>query len=143
MNRNTYSGRSILLALGTGEESATLALRQQIYVPPRASDPDAGATMVLVKAAQRGMNQLGCPLSITGKLDGSTSACLTRVSGAGWESQNWMKILKDILVMRDAGLKLPAPTNYEPTAGFTLYSPKGALVLAAAYGAAYWMFFKK
>lgn len=141
MNKNTYSGRSILLALGTGEESATFALRQ-IQIPPRASDPDAGATVILVKAVQRGMNQLGCPLSITGRLDRPTEACLTRVSGANWESQDWMKILKDIVVMRDAGLKLPGPTNYEPMAGFTLYSPMGALALAGAAGAAYWIFKK-
>ncbi len=141
MNRNTYSGRSILLALGTGEESATFALRQ-IYVPPRASDPDAGATVILVTAAQRGMNQLGCPLSITGRLDGPTEACLIRVSGADWESQDWMKILKDILVMRNAGLKISEPTDYESTEGFTLYSPMGVLALVGAAGAAYWIFKK-
>ena len=141
MNNNTYSGRSILLALGTGEESATFALRQ-IQFPPRASDPDAGATVILVKAAQRGMTQLGCPLSITGRLDELTEACLTRVSGANWESQDWMMILKDILVKRNAGLKISEPINYEPTEGFTLYSPMGALVLAAAAGAAY-LIFKK
>ena len=141
MNKNTYSGRSILLALGTGEESATFALRQ-IQIPPRASDPDAGATVILVTAVQRGMNQLGCSLSITGRLDEPTEACLTRVSGANWESQNWMMILKDILVMRNAGLKISEPINYESTEGFTLYSPMGALALAGAVGAAYWIFKK-
>lgn len=107
MNDNrTYSGRSILKALGVGQVQATFALRQVMHLAPRSSDPDAGATVIVVKAVQRGLNALGCTLNVSGLLDTQTMLCLSRISGPNWESRPWMKITKDIVSMRDAGLKI-------------------------------------
>lgn len=129
-NRNTYSGRSILKGLGTKEVQATFAL-QQIQLDPRSSDPDAGATVIIVKAVQRGMNQLGCPLAVTGRIDDATRACLSRVSGKSWESRPWLKITKDILEMRDNGLRLPpsSPNPYQGVGAVSFGSKAGGLLL--------------
>lgn len=107
---STYSGRSILQSLGVNEMQATLAL-QQIQLAPRESDPDAGATVVIVKAVQRGMNKIGCPVVESGRLDASTVACIRRASGPDWESKSWLEITKDIVVLRESGWQLTGPLN--------------------------------
>ena len=128
MDRNTYSGRSVLRTLGAGQEQATFAL-QQIQLAPRVSDPDAGASVIIIKAVQRGLNQLGAHLAITGYLDSETRNCLSHVSGPSWESRSWLKITKDIVVMRDAGLKLPQKTPYQGMGAVSFGSQVGGLLL--------------
>ena len=105
MKNNTYSGRSILESLGTPEVKATFAL-QQIQLSPRDSDPDAGATVILIKAVQRGMNQIGCHVAESGHLDNKTATCIRRASGPGWESKSWLEITKDIVLLRKSGYRL-------------------------------------
>ena len=116
MDNNIYSARSILQALGIGETQATLAIGQMM-MSPRASDPDAGATFVIVKAVQRGMNQLGCPLLITGRIDDRTKQCLARVSGPSWEAKPWLDISRDLIALRDEGLKIPGGETYAEEIG--------------------------
>lgn len=140
MDKNTYNGRSILRALGTGEVQATLAL-QQIQLAPRSSDPDAGATIVIVKAVQRGMNQLGCPMQTTGRVDAKTKLCLAQVAGPEWEGRSWLSITKEIVLMRDAGIKLPGLDNEYQGVGAVSFGQKygtalvvgGLLLLAMKY----------
>lgn len=112
VSKNTYSGRSILRTLGVGETMATLAL-MRMQQTPATSDPDASATIVLIKAVQRAMNQLGCAQAITGRLDSSTKACIARVSGPSWENRPWMKITRDLVTMRDAGLKMQSEPTHD------------------------------
>ena len=115
-DKNTYSARSILLGLGVGETQATLAIGQMM-MSPRASDPDAGATIVIVQAVQRGMNKLGCPLLITGRLDARTRECLAKVSGPAWEARPWLDIAKDLNALRDEGLRIRGGESYAEEIG--------------------------
>lgn len=135
MMNNTYSARSILLSLGVSEIKATFAL-QQIQLAPRESDPDAGATIILVKAVQRGMNQIGCPVEETGRLDNNTADCIRRASGSDWESKAWLEITKDIVLMRHSGYKLTRPIKQQGMGlgaiGFT--SQIGMLAVLAGVG---------
>jgi hypothetical protein len=127
--KNTYSGRSILQSFGTSEVQATLAL-QQVQLAPRESDPDAGATIVIIKAVQRAANQLGCPVVVNGRLDPATMACIRRASGPNWESESWLKITKDLLVLRDSGRNIPAaPRAYQAVDGVSFGSTGMLLVL--------------
>jgi len=130
-DKNTYSARSILQSLGIGETRATLAIGQMM-MSPRSSDPDAGATMVIVRAVQRGLNQLGCPLLITGRLDKRTEECLARVSGPRWEARPWLNITKDLIYLRDAGLEIPGGETYAEEIGLGAvdFGTKAGMLLA-------------
>lgn len=133
MKNDIYSARSILLSLGTSEIKATFAL-QQIQLSPRESDPDAGATVILVKAVQRGMNQIGCPVEETGRLDNNTAACIRRASGPDWESKSWLEITKDIVLMRQSGYKLPAASSQLGLGAVGFTSQIGMLAVLAGVG---------
>jgi hypothetical protein len=126
--KNTYSSRSILLALGVGEVNATLAI-QQIQLAPRDSDPDAAATIVIVSAVQRGLNQTGCLLQETGRLDNATMACIARMSGPKWESKSWLLITKDILNLKRAGLDVPSLSHQEVGLGTTSFGKSAGMLL--------------
>jgi hypothetical protein len=133
MKNNTYSARSTLLSLGVSEIKATFAL-QQIQLSPVDSDPDAGATVILIKAVQRGMNQIGCPVRETGRLDASTAACIRRASGPDWEHKSWLEITKDIVLLRHSGYQLtgPMPTGLGAVSGFSQMTGL-ALIAGIAY----------
>lgn len=126
---NSYSGRSILRALGVGQTEATFAL-QQIQIPPRSSDPDAGATVILVKAVQRGLNKLGADVPVTGSLDPMTRLCLAEVSGPLWEEVDWLETAKTIVNRIDAGWKLDSSDHEAVGATSLLASSYGMLAVA-------------
>jgi hypothetical protein len=144
MSNNTYSGRSILKALGVGEMQATLALGQ-MQIAPRSSDPDAAATVAIVKAVQRCMAQMGCPTPITGRLDAKTRACLSQVSGPNWEGIPWVQLTRDLVSKRDAGIRLLGADSrggdYASVDGIPLFTQAGALLLLG--GIAYLYFQSK
>jgi len=109
MKNNVYSARSTLLSLGVSEVKATFAIRQQIQLAPMYSDPDAGGTVIIVKAVQRGLNQIGFPVVETGKLDPETAKGIERASGPNWYRKTWLDIAKDIVVLRQTGYQLTGP----------------------------------
>jgi hypothetical protein len=111
LNAN-YSARSILKSLGTGEVQATAAIFA-MQLPPMASDPDAASTIVIVKAMQRGMRQLGCPLKVSGVIDRATENCLRQVGGPQWESKTWLTIGKGIITTQASGSRLVSPPQLE------------------------------
>ena len=110
MLQANYSARSILQSLGTGEVLATAAIFA-MQLPPMASDPDASSTIVIVKAMQRGMRKLGCPLKVNGYIDKATENCLRQVGGPQWEAKTWLTLGKDITTARAAGSRLTPPSG--------------------------------
>jgi hypothetical protein len=111
MKSNTYSARSTLLSLGVSEVKATFAIRQQIQLAPIYSDPDAGGTIIIVKAVQRGLNQIGFPVEETGKLDPRTAKGIELASGPNWHRKTWLDITKDIVLLRHSGYQLTGPIS--------------------------------
>jgi hypothetical protein len=110
---NTYSARSVLRSLGVSEIKATFALRQQIQLAPMYSDPDAGGTVIIIKAVQRGMNQIGCHVAETGRLDAETARCIRRASGPNWEAKTWLDIAKDVVLLKHSGYDLTGPIGQQ------------------------------
>lgn len=139
---STYSGRSILQSLGVNEMQATLAL-QQIQLQPRTSDPDAAATIVIIKAVQRGMNQIGCPVVENGRLDNGTAACIRNTSGPDWESKTWLEITQDILLLRSSGVRLSAPITQQSMEGLGAIPFTSTVGMLAILGGIAYFAFKK
>ena len=126
---NTYSARSIALALGIGEAQTTLAI-QQMWLRPRVSDPNSTPTTIIVKGIQRGLNKGGCNLQVSGYLDNPTIACLSRVSGPDWWDKTWLKIGQDIIKAPPREL-LATQSNNSDLSGISMGGQVGGLVIIA------------
>jgi hypothetical protein len=138
MKTTTYSARSILQSLGTGEVQATAAIfAMQLF--PASSDPDAASTIVIVNAMQRGMVKLGCPLQINGRIDKATANCLHELGGPHWENKTWLTLGEQLLLRQAAGDRFAPKQNYHQSVGaIGMGSQLGGLLLIG--GVAYLAF---
>ena len=136
MASNTYSARSIALALGLGETQATLSIGQMNRAP-RSSDPDSASTVTIIKGMQRGLNSLGCGLPVTGHIDPKTAACMTHLSGPLWRTKSWLDLGKDLVNAKDNGRKMSprkAVGSYDGLGGADVVSSLGLLFSVVAIG---------
>lgn len=87
-----HTVRQVLKKYGVISDLATT----QMFLAPNTTDPDAQATIAIVRGLQRALNRLGAGLLENGVLNVKTAAVLDRVSGEGWRFKTWLQIYNDV-----------------------------------------------
>lgn len=131
---NSPSIRQMLVSLGLNRVEATLAVPMMFTAPP-ASDPDMAGTRAVVKAIQRGLNNLGAHLEEDGYFGAATAAALDKVvlPPQSYCKRPWLDIVKTVKAAEGRialGDDLPIDrlaTDLKPTPDFTPYVVGGAV----------------
>ena len=88
--------RSMLEQLGIATPLIEMAIEHAFQLP-RTTDPYSAGMIILVRAIQGGLNQLGYDLEVDGGLGKQTVAALQRVSGPRWYDKSWVQLMGDVL----------------------------------------------
>jgi hypothetical protein len=124
--------RAILKKLGVSELHATLAM-QQVFFLPRSSRADANATIIIVKAMQRGLRRAGCPATVDGWLGPKTAKCLEKVSGPKWRNKTWIKLAEEVIAAEKYGIPSSSPAPGSMTlSGVGIATQASGLLLIGA-----------
>lgn len=113
------TSRDLLKALGITDHNATTII-QYMMIAPATTDPKSPQIIMLVRALQRVLWDLGATdVQNTGALDPQTARALRMVAGDSWERMPWAGNVSAVLSARDIGMRLtPAPTDVvAPMAG--------------------------
>ncbi len=136
-----YDARTMLLKLGIGDTIATLVIPHVNFLP-RTTDPDSTPVMMMTKAIQISLADMGYPLVPDGWLGSQTTRGIAVISGPGWYDKTWIQIIGDVLDAKDAGFRFVKPKRGGLSMG-AAEEPKSSvvpilLVVGAAIGA-FWI----
>jgi hypothetical protein len=115
------TSRDLLRGLGITDHNATTII-PYMMIAPATTDPKAGQIIMLVRAIQRILFNLGATdIQNTGELDPATARALRMVTGEGWERASWGANARAVLSARDLNMHLTptpsaAPVNGVPVA---------------------------
>lgn len=138
--------RRMVLDMGIGEATATLAIPYMFFLP-RTTDPAAQGVQVIVRGLQKGLQRIGSPVQPTGFLGPNTARAVRLVSGDGWFDKTWAQIYGDVLEAQKIGYRIPLVaipyTGATPTAGIVDFATSPLGLAALAVGGYLWFKRKK
>lgn len=109
------TSRDLLKALGITDHNATTII-QYMMIAPATTDPKSPQIIMLVRALQRVLWDLGATdIQNTGELDPPTARALRLVAGDDWMRAPWSVSVSSTLSARDIGMRLsPSPNMMAP-----------------------------
>lgn len=119
MNSKKITSRELLQAIGLAHHSGTMIV-PYMMIAPATTDPKAAQIIMLVRALQTVLYQLGATdVQNTGELDPPTARAMRMVAGPDWLRMSWGANVAAVVSARDIGMRLtPAPTMGDsPMAG--------------------------
>lgn len=118
MNSKKITSRELLQAIGLAHHSGTMIV-PYMMIAPATTDPKAAQIIMLVRALQTVLYQLGATdVHNTGELDPPTARAMRMVAGPDWLRMSWGANVAAVVSARDIGMRLtPAPTGAHPVAG--------------------------
>lgn len=121
MNSTKTTSRDLLQAIGLTHHSGTTII-PYMMIAPATTDPKAGQIIMLVRALQRALYQLGATdVQNTGELDPQTARAMRMVAGEDWLRMSWGANVAAVVSARDIGMRLtPVPTAGAPMAGIPI-----------------------
>lgn len=135
---------SLLQSFGVNIVQAAMLVPTMWYTSG-ASDPLSNSVILIVEGAQRGLNKMGCPLKVDGKIGPQTDMALQWAVGKNWRSLTWFSIYTSILDGIKRGKKCPQIKEEAPGSGVPVVAsgiPFWA-ILAGGGALAYFLFLRK
>lgn len=100
----------LTMALGLGREGATMVV-PFLWFTPSGTDAMSPAIIVLVRALQANLSEMGFATRKDGLFDSMTSAAISQVAGPEWRLKSWIQIAGDVLTARQQGRRAMSYTN--------------------------------
>ncbi len=97
--------RDLVLKLGIGSFNAPM-VQQWMFTQPATTDPKAPGVILMVRALQAKLGQMGAPIMNTGYLDKPTAAVLEQLIGYGWLNRPWSEVVGAVIAAREQRLDL-------------------------------------
>lgn len=102
--------RTLLRRLGIGDFNITGCI-PFLFIAPATTDPKSPPVILMARAVQRVLNELGAGVPETGALNPPTARALRQILGPSWMSRSWAENIREVLRARDLGCSLAPPVK--------------------------------